>query len=85
MTPFAGVGVNAAMMDALELGRAIIGFKRAPDGQSFTEVIRSYDLEPFPRGERFAQKTMSNMKKHFSATGSEELAGRLRAAQGTLA
>jgi len=92
MTPFAGVGVNAAMVDALELGRAIVGYIEAPTGKSIadvvphakslTNVIKDYEAELFPRGERFAQKTMSNMKKHFSATGSEDLANRLRTAYG---
>ena len=32
MTPFAGVGVNAALLDALELGRAITGYQDGPTG-----------------------------------------------------
>ena len=99
MTPFAGVGVNAAMVDALELGRAIvayvksahgenlvaseiIGYEGGADGKSLPEVITEYEAGLFPRGERFAMKTASNMKKHFSANGSDEMAGRLRAAYG---
>ena len=99
MTPFAGVGVNAAMADALELGRAIVGYvesahgdslvgsdivgyKEGADGKSLKDVVREYEEGLFPRGERFAAKTMQNMKKHFSATGSDEMAARLRAAYG---
>ena len=83
MTPFAGVGVNAAMMDALELGRAIIGYEKAPHERIFVEVIKNYEQELFTRGEKFAQKTMNNLERHFSAAGSEHLAGRLRAVHGT--
>lgn len=99
MTPFAGVGVNAAMADALELGNAIIGYVESShgtslagsdvlgytggaDGKSLKDVIKEYEEGLFPRGERFAAKTMQNMKKHFSAEGSDHLAGRLRAAYG---
>ncbi|MCJ1410632.1 hypothetical protein MMC19_004718 [Ptychographa xylographoides] len=82
MTPFAGVGVNAAMMDALELGRAIIGCRESSPERTLAAAVRDYEAGLFPRGEMFAQKTMSNMHKHFSEGGSEHLAGRLRAAYG---
>jgi 2-polyprenyl-6-methoxyphenol hydroxylase-like FAD-dependent oxidoreductase len=80
MTPFAGVGVNAAMLDALELGKTLVDYTNASDDRSFAEVIRKYESELFPRGERFAQKTMNNMAKHFSSDGTEHLANRLRTA-----
>ena len=82
MTPFAGVGVNAAMVDALELGRALIECKESADGKSVASALEAYESGLFPRGEAFAQKTMNNMQKHFSADGSKNLAKRLRAAYG---
>ena len=82
MTPFAGVGVNAAMLDALELGRAIIHCKEPADGTEIASVLAEYEARLFPRGEAYAQKTLGNMQKHFSAGGSEHLAKRLRAAYG---
>ena len=82
MTPFAGVGVNAGMADALALGRMIVGYKKPSDGMDLVAVIRDYEAQLFSRGEMFAKKTMSNLNKHFSATGSEDLARRLRAAYG---
>ncbi|OCK76679.1 monooxygenase [Lepidopterella palustris CBS 459.81] len=85
MTPFAGVGVNAAMVDAMELGEGIAGFVEGGlerEGKSLATVIKDYETELFPRGGKFAQKTMVNMNKHFSATGSEDLVKRLRAAYG---
>lgn len=100
MTPFGGVGVNAAMADALELGRAIVafvssanddslihsdvlGYTGGADGKSLKDVVKEYEENLFPRGEKFAAKTMQNVMKHFSATGSDDLAGRLRAAYGS--
>lgn len=85
MTPFAGVGVNAAMADALELGRTLVDYHTASNVQKLATAIGNYESELFPRGEKFAQKTMNNQKKHFSASGSEHLAGRLRAAYGSTA
>lgn len=85
MTPFASVGVNAAMADSLELGWAIVGYCKAAssDGKSLAGAVESYELGLFPCGERFAQKMFVNLGKHFSATGSEDMARRLRAAFGT--
>ena len=82
MTPFAGVGVNAAMMDALELGRAIVRCKESAGETSIASALAEYEAGLFPRGEANAQKTMGNMQKHFSAGGSEHLAKRLKAAYG---
>lgn len=80
MTPFAGVGVNAAMADALELGRAIVGYNEEPEKKDLASVIKEYDEGMFVRGGRFAAKTMNNMKKHFSTGGSEGFANMLREA-----
>lgn len=86
MTPFAGVGVNAAMADALALGNAIkeavTGGERDSEGKSLEVAIQQYETELFVRGEAFATKTAQNMEKHFSAGGSEEMAKKLRAAYG---
>ncbi|MCJ1251882.1 hypothetical protein MMC30_009120 [Trapelia coarctata] len=82
MTPFAGVGVNAAMTDALELARAIIGYKEATGAKSLATAVKDYEADLFPRGEKFAQKTLNNMNKHFTATGSEDLARLMRKVHG---
>lgn len=79
MTPFAGVGVNAAMTDALELGRAIIAYSKETSEKSFEAVIKDYELELFPRGERFAKQTLKGLIGHFSATGSENFAAKMKA------
>ncbi|KAF8857284.1 FAD/NAD(P)-binding domain-containing protein [Acephala macrosclerotiorum] len=77
MTPFGGVGVNAAMMDSLSLAHEIIKYVEAGSEGKLANVVKQYETDMFPRGEMFAKKTMDNMKKHFSAGGSEHLAGRL--------
>lgn len=82
MTPFAGVGVNAAMTDALELGKAIISSSEAQDEGDLARSVAQYESEMFPRAEMFAQKTLKNLKGHFSTGGSEAFAGRFRAAYG---
>ena len=82
MTPFAGVGVNAAMTDALELARAIIGYKEGSNGKTLAAAVSAYEAELFPRGEKYAQKTARNLNKHFAANGSDEMANMLREAFG---
>lgn len=86
MTPFAGVGVNAAMADALALGNAIkeavVGSECENENKSLEAAIQEYEMELFVRGEAFATKTAQNMDKHFSPGGSEEMAKKLRAAYG---
>lgn len=85
MTPFAGVGVNAAMIDALELAKALIARKADFVKETNYEVglvdaaVREYEAPMFKRAETFAQKTWHGLQLHFSADGGEERAGRFRA------
>lgn len=84
MTPFAGVGVNLAMADALDLARALIARKDSfvakafSDSHNILEAIKKYEAIMLPRGEKNARKTWKNMGLHFSAEGGEERAGVLR-------
>jgi 2-polyprenyl-6-methoxyphenol hydroxylase-like FAD-dependent oxidoreductase len=84
MTPFAGIGVNAAMVDALELGRAIIAYAKSPEEKSLAAAIAGYEAEMFPRNERYAQRTLNNLNAHFSAGGSEHMVKRIKAAHALL-
>lgn len=77
MTPFAGVGVNAAMLDALELGNTLVSLKMGKF-PSLNTAIEKYERELFPRVQKFAQKTVNNMEAHFSADGCNHLVWRLR-------
>jgi 2-polyprenyl-6-methoxyphenol hydroxylase-like FAD-dependent oxidoreductase len=84
MTPFAGVGVNVAMADALDLARALITRKESvtaklvSDGKNIAIAVEQYEKEMLARAEENAKKTMHGLKGHFSATGSEERAGKIQ-------
>jgi 2-polyprenyl-6-methoxyphenol hydroxylase-like FAD-dependent oxidoreductase len=84
MTPFAGVGVNVAMTDALDLARALIARKESfsakfvSDSKNIAVAIAQYETSMFERAEQNATKTMHGLKGHFSATGAEERAGKIR-------
>lgn len=80
MTPFAGLGVNVAMADALDLWHAIISYMTESQDQDLAATIQDYESKMFLRGDRCAQKTMNNLELHFSAAGNEYLVGRLRMA-----
>lgn len=84
MTPFAGVGVNLAMADALELAAALVHRKDSLIAKAFSYgkniaiAIKQYEKSMFERGKQNAQKTADNMKLHFSKDGGEERAGKMR-------
>jgi 2-polyprenyl-6-methoxyphenol hydroxylase-like FAD-dependent oxidoreductase len=77
MTPFAGVGVNLAMMDALDLARAIISCYA--NGDNLGPHMAAFEEKMFQRANAFAQKTWDGMQTHFRATGCEERAAEFRA------
>lgn len=77
MTPFAGVGVNVGMTDALVLGRQIIDVVAGK--MMLDEATRGYEEEMMPRAAKYAQKTLKRKDHHFSEHGAEEFAGMLRA------
>jgi 2-polyprenyl-6-methoxyphenol hydroxylase-like FAD-dependent oxidoreductase len=84
MTPFAGVGVNLAMADGLELAKALIARKDSfmakafSDSHNISVAIKEYETGMFERGKQNAEKTWKNMQGHFSADGAQERAGRLK-------
>lgn len=84
MTPFAGIGVNVAMADAMDLAKAIIARKESvtakllSDSKNIAIAIEQYEKSMFERAEQSATKTMHGLKGHFSATGSEERAGKIQ-------
>ncbi|KAF3040106.1 hypothetical protein E8E12_007549 [Didymella heteroderae] len=77
MTPFAGVGVNVGMTDALILGREIVDADAGK--KTLCDATRAYEEEMTPRAAKFAQKTLRGKENHFSEHGAEEFAGMLRA------
>jgi 2-polyprenyl-6-methoxyphenol hydroxylase-like FAD-dependent oxidoreductase len=76
MTPFAGVGVNLAMVDALNLSKALVSSVRDPE--NLAQEMKAFEEEMFQRGGKFAKKTWDNMQGHFSATGGEERANLMK-------
>lgn len=84
MTPFAGVGVNVAMADALVLARALIAKKDGffatafSDSHNIAAAVKEYEKFMFKFGKENAEKTWNGLQKHFSKDGGEERARRFR-------
>lgn len=76
MTPAAGVGVNLAMVDAIELAEAVVGSLGNEEG--LEHAVRLYEEEMFPRAEKFARKTLHALEGHLSANGGEERVAMLK-------
>jgi 2-polyprenyl-6-methoxyphenol hydroxylase-like FAD-dependent oxidoreductase len=76
MTPFAGVGVNVGMTDALVLGREIIAASKGEKG--LDEAVKAYEKEMFPRAEKNMKKTDRGKNTHFSAGGAKVFADMMR-------
>jgi 2-polyprenyl-6-methoxyphenol hydroxylase-like FAD-dependent oxidoreductase len=76
MTPFAGVGVNVAMVDSLDLAQAIIGCNGVRS--KLPEAIAKYDKEMLERAIPFAQRSAKGLVGHFSKDGCEEMASRIK-------
>ena len=82
MTPFAGVGVNVALADALSLARALVKRKGAPEAylkRSLAEALQEYEGPMFERAKENMNKTWVGLNHHFSADGIEERVRRLQA------
>ena len=84
MTPFAGVGVNVAMADALVLARALIskkdGFfaKARSDQANIAAAIREYEKFMFDFAKENAEETYEGLQKHFSKDGVVERANKFK-------
>jgi len=75
MTPFAGVGVNLALMDAYELAQAIIS---SSTYGNLDQKVREFESSMFERSEKYAKKTWAGLQGHFSKNGLEERAEQMR-------
>jgi 2-polyprenyl-6-methoxyphenol hydroxylase-like FAD-dependent oxidoreductase len=73
MTPFAGEGVNVAMLDALELAERIIeAHKTAPmNGLAWEQVTQTYEKDMFPRAEEKMRDTFGNMEMLFAVDAAQ--------------
>ena len=82
MTPFAGVGVNVALADALSLARAVVKRKDALKvnlKRSLAEALQEYEGPMFERAKENMDKTWVGLQHHFSADGIEDRVRRLQA------
>ena len=86
MTPFAGVGVNVALADALDLSRALLK-RKSQFGNGLhdhlIDALQEYEGPMFERARENMVKTWGGLQHHFSAHGIDERVKRLqgRAAQ----
>jgi 2-polyprenyl-6-methoxyphenol hydroxylase-like FAD-dependent oxidoreductase len=80
MTPFAGVGVNVALADALGLARALLKRKDSFEAGLYgniADALQEYEGPMFERAKENMEKTMVGLKFHFSADGIEHRVRRL--------
>lgn len=75
MPPFADMGADQAINDALNLARAISSNERTPAG--LARAVREYEGEMLMRGEHVARTTWELFESHFSANGGEKFVGRV--------
>lgn len=81
MTPFAGVGVNVALTDALDLSRALLKRKdhfEADLPGSLADALQEYEGSMFERARENMEKTWGGLQHHFSANGIDERVRRLQ-------
>lgn len=79
MTPFAGVGVNVAMEDAMNLSTAVIDAvkqlratgqtDKAVSTEALAAATRSYEEEMWVRAENYAKQTMMYLDLFFHPRG----------------
>ncbi|KAH9901715.1 FAD/NAD(P)-binding domain-containing protein [Xylariomycetidae sp. FL2044] len=82
MTPFAGVGVNVGMVDALELGEALVGYFKKGEGKGEGEgegeggldaVLRRYEKGMWERSTKYTDMTARGVKTMFVENGCEKM------------
>jgi 2-polyprenyl-6-methoxyphenol hydroxylase-like FAD-dependent oxidoreductase len=70
MTPFAGVGVNVAMKDSLELAHAIIGDSGDHgDSASLSDRLAKFEVDMWARAKQNAEATMMYQNLFFHERG----------------
>lgn len=62
MTPFAGEGVNNAMLDAVELSKVIVS---ACQGEDIDAVLKGFEVEMWRRNQVIAAETWGNLQMFF--------------------
>ncbi|KAK9454612.1 FAD/NAD(P)-binding domain-containing protein [Dipodascopsis uninucleata] len=81
MTPFAGVGVNVALTDAMCLAKALLKWNIELSRGQFEYIdmaIREYEEPMFERAKIYMEKTMVGLNLHFSADGIDQRVKHMR-------
>lgn len=73
MTPFAGEGVNVAMLDALELAQEIIASTKSGGTSHLADAVETFKQGMFERAEKVAEISKRNMEFMFKDDAPEEL------------
>ncbi|KAI1347974.1 hypothetical protein F5Y01DRAFT_329039 [Xylaria sp. FL0043] len=75
MTPFAGVGVNVALMDAFELAQGITDCVKAgsTDGDALAAMLQRYEKGMFTRSAKETARTEASMHLQFQEDGAERM------------
>lgn len=75
MTPFAGVGVNVALVDALELAQGMVDWVKtgSVDGDGLAVMLKNYGKGMFARSEKEAAETYTAMQMQFQEDGAERM------------
>lgn len=76
MTPFAGEGVNCALTDAMQLGKAIVEHQG-----DLAAAVREYEGWMFGFAQQSTTKTWQSLLDRFSPGGIEKFAARIAASQ----
>lgn len=69
MTPFAGVGVNLAMEDALDLAHAVIGKEDAQEPTPIGRRVKQFEEGMWARAKRNAEATLMYRNLFFHKSG----------------
>ncbi|KAK6952759.1 hypothetical protein Daesc_005053 [Daldinia eschscholtzii] len=69
MNPFAGVGVNVAMKDSLELAHAIIGEGVGQDSTPLSERLAKFEVDMWARAKKNAEATVMYQNLFFHERG----------------
>ncbi|KZO90201.1 monooxygenase [Calocera viscosa TUFC12733] len=67
MTPFAGEGVNMAMVDGMELAEALLDAFKAPNEDPLDSAVTAYEEKMFPRAEAVMNATLQNIEAVMNA------------------
>lgn len=72
MAPFAGEGVNAAMLDALQLSQTIAKEWSSSDDAALDRALKEYENNMFPRAKDIMEETVQNMEMIFAEDSPRE-------------